>query len=77
MFYRRHAPPVGVREVLEPLVLHSSSQRMGKHSNSPLGWDMKDQLGRDGASINHLCCWHWEFGLCVWLTPADLLGDML
>ena len=38
---------------------------------------MKFQPDRDGASIDHLCPWHWEFGLCVWLTPTDLLGDML
>lgn len=77
MFYRRHVLPLGVREVLERLVLHSSSQWMGKLSNSLLGWVMKVQPVRDGASINHLYPWHRELGLCVWLTPTDLLGDML
>lgn len=38
---------------------------------------MKVQPVRDGASINHLYPWHRELGLCLWLTPADLLGDML
>lgn len=66
MFYRKHILPLGVRELLEHLELHSSSQAVGKLSSSLLGWVMKVQPVRDGASINHLGHWHWGvWSLCV------------